>query len=186
MPFLLLLLPLLAKIPGMIGDYFSKVQDIQKIKLETERQIELAKQQLASTIAAGQLELNKTIVQSTGSYFKYFTFFMWFGPFMIGVVYPSASKEIFNNLTLMPEWYVQSCMLIMFTVWGISVSAPVVGNIFSGLSTYLGQRREFKLEKAKIDRKVYFNEFRKLHGPLSQGDVDLLNKSLDEAEKEDN
>ena len=34
----------------------------------------------------------------------------------------------------MPPWYTQSVVTIMFTVWGISVTAPVVGSIFSGLS----------------------------------------------------
>lgn len=43
---------------------------------------------MAAEVAKAQLELNKTIVSATGSYFKYFTFFMWFGPFMIGTVSP--------------------------------------------------------------------------------------------------
>lgn len=183
MPILMLLLPLLAKIPGMIGDYFSKLSDIQSAKVETERQIELAKQQYAAEVAKAQMALNQTIVASTSSNFKYFTFIMWFGPFMLGMVAPSLSKDIFANLTTMPEWYVQSCILIMFTVWGISVSAPVVNNIFSGLSNYVANSRAYKLEKAKIDRKAFFDALRKLKGPLSQLEVDDQNKALDEIEK---
>lgn len=178
-----LLLPLLAQIPGLIGKYFEQKNAIESAKLEAQRQIEIARQQLAGEIAKGQMELNKTIVNSTGSYFKYFTFFMWFGPFMIGVISPAMAKDIFSNLTTMPEWYVQSCMLIMFTVWGISVSAPVVSNIFNGLSSFMQGRRDYKLELKKIDRKTYFDAMRKIKGVLSQDDVDAGNKALDEAEK---
>lgn len=183
MPFLMLLLPILAKLPGMIGDYFKQQADLATTQLETSKQIELAKQQYAAEIARTQMELNKTIVQATGSKFKYFTFFMWFGPFMVGVLSPKTAHDIFVNLTAMPEWYVQSCMLIMFTVWGISVSAPVVSNIFSGLSQYIAGRRDYKIEKAKVDRKAFFDALRKLKGNLSQSDVDESNRALDEAEK---
>ena len=179
----MLLLPILAKLPGMIGDYFKQQADLASAQMETSKQVELAKQQYASEIAKSQMQLNQIIVQSTGSKFKYFTFFMWFGPFMVGVVSPKAAHEIFVNLTAMPEWYVQSCMLIMFTVWGISVSAPVVSNIFSGLSSYLSGRRDFKLERAKIDRKVFFEALRAVKGTLTQKDVDLENQVLDELDK---
>lgn len=183
MPFLMLLLPLLAKIPGMIGDYFKQQAELMQAQLQTEKEIELAKQQYAAEAAKAQFQLNQTIVQSTSSNFKYFTFVMWFGPFMVSLVSPSLSKEIFNNLAVMPEWYTQSCMLIMFTIWGITVSSPIVSSIFSNFGSFIAERRQYKLEKAKIDRTAYFDALRKAKGPLSQAEVDVENKILDEAEK---
>lgn len=183
------LLPVLATLGGKLGDYFKQKNDIEMQRLETERQVEVAKQQMASEIAKGQLELNKTIVGSTGSYFKYFTFFMWFGPFMIGIVSPVMAKEIFVNLLTMPEWYVQSCMLIMFTVWGISVSAPVVSGIFSGLGHFFAERkdakRDFELAKAKINRELVFKSLRERLFPqgMNQQQVDIIDRALDEGEK---
>lgn len=180
-----ILLPVLSTLGGKLGEYFTQLNDLKKQELETQRQVEVAKQQMASEIAKAQLELNKTIVSSTGAYFKYFTFFMWFGPFMVGVVWPAKSAEIFQNLTTMPEWYVQSCMLIMFTVWGISVSAPVVGSIFSGLGRFMSERRDYKLEKARINRDAVFAKVRSKWFPkgMNQQQVNDLDEAITDGEK---
>lgn len=181
--FLTMLLPLLQNIPGLFGDYFKKQSEIELSKLDTEKQVELAKGQMAQEIARTQLELNKTIVQSTSSYFKYFTFIMWFGPFMMGVVSPRISKAVFDNMGTMPEWYVQSCMLIMFTVWGISASAPVVSNIFSGLGNFFQGRRDFKLQKALINRKDFYDALRKAKGTVTPQDIVVDDAVLNELDK---
>jgi len=181
-----IILPLLSKLPGTFGEYFKQKQEVELQKLETERQIEIAKQQLASDTAKSQLELSKTMVAATGTYFKYFTFVMWFGPFMIGSVWPAKSKEIFENLAGMPLWYVQSCMIIMFTVWGISVSAPVVANVFSGISQFISDRRVFKLEKARINRAAAFNAVKSkwFKKGMTQPQVDEFNEILDKGEQD--
>lgn len=180
MGFLAFLLPLLSQLPGAIGKYFEQKNAIEAAKLEAARQIEMAKQQLAMEIAKSQLELNKTIVASTGSYFKYFTFIMWFGPFIVGVIAPKMGMDIFNNLKLMPEWYVQSCMLIMFTVWGISVSAPVISNIFTGLSDFFTAQR-----KVSFNRKLFYDTLRSVKGNISQAEVDLYEKAITHMSKEE-
>lgn len=178
------LLPLLAGLPGMLGKFFQQRNDIESARIETERQVEMAKQQLAMEIARGEVDRSKAALTSTGSYFKYFTFFMWFGPFMVGVFSPSTAKDIFLNLQGMPEWYVQSCMLIMFTVWGISVSAPVVSNIFTGLGSFMANRRDYKLEKARINRKAYYDAIRKLTGSVSEAEVKAMEPVFDQMDKE--
>ena len=179
MGFLAFLLPLLSQLPGAIGKYFEQKNAIEAARLEASRQIEMAKQQLAMEIAKNQLELNKTIVASTGSYFKYFTFVMWFGPFIVGIIAPKLGMDIFNNLKLMPEWYVQSCMLIMFTVWGISVSASTVSNIFSGLSDFFASRR-----KDTLNRKLFYDTLRSVKGNISQSEVDLYEKAIAQMAKD--
>lgn len=156
--FLSVIYSLLSGVPGMLGEYFKKKQELEGIRLETERQLELAKQKLAAQIAEADYQRAKEMIKATGQWFKYFTFIMWFGPFMIGIISPDISASIFDNLLKMPEWYVQSCILIMFTIWGISASAPVVTNIFSGLQEFFRHRREFKL--AKLDRKAYYQAVR--------------------------
>lgn len=179
-----LLIPLLAQLPGLIGKYFQQVNEIKSAELEAKRQVELAKQQMASDIAKAQLDLNKTIVASTSSHFKYFTFLMWFGPFMVGVVAPSVSKDIFTNLAGMPEWYVSSCLAIMFTVWGISVSAPAINNIFSGLGAFFQSRRDYKLELKKIDRKAYYDALRTTKGFVTPDDLKEMEPVFDRLDKE--
>lgn len=183
------LIPLLAGLPGLIGKYFSEKNALEQARVETERQIEIAKQNMAADIAKGQMDLNKTIVNATGARFKYFTFVMWFGPFMVGTIRPSWSHDIFVNLATMPEWYVQSCMLIMFTVWGISVSAPVVSGIFTGLGGFFAERkdakRDFELEKARINRAAVFKDLREHLFPkgMNQQEVDIIDAALDQGEK---
>lgn len=174
----------LSSLPGLIGNYFQKKTELEIQKVQTQQAIELATQQAVAEAAKAQFDLNKTIVNATSSNFKYFTFFMWFGPFMIGTVWPRKAAEIFANLSTMPEWYVQSCMLIMFTVWGISVSAPVVGNIFSGLSQYFKDRREYKLEKARINRDAVFSTLRSKMFPngMNQSQVNIVDEALDKGE----
>lgn len=184
-----LLLPFLSTLGGSIGAFFKQKNDLEMAKIETDRQIEVAKQQMAADIARGQMDLNKTIVMATGSKFKYFTFFMWFGPFIIGTISPSRGHDIFQNWAGMPDWYVQSCMLIMFTVWGISVSAPVVSNIFTGLGQFMAGRkdakRDFELEKAKINRQAVFDDLRKNLFPkgMDQQEVQIIDNALDQGEK---
>jgi hypothetical protein len=181
---LAIILPLLAKIPGQIGEYFQTKQEIEKIKLENQRQEVLAQAKLAGEIALANLEFQKVALASTGSMFKYFTFFMWFGPYMSQIIYPPLGKQIFDNMLGMPEWYAQSCVLIMFTIWGISVSAPVVSNIFTGLGHFFQARRDYKIEKAKVDRKAFFDGMRKLFPKgMTPQQVEIMDNALDEGEK---
>lgn len=145
-----LLFSFLGSLPGTIGDYFKAKNEITKTKLENELAIQRANIALASDVAKAQFELNKAIVVSTTSAFKYVTFTVWFGPFVIGVLFPSWGSYIFNNLASMPEWYVSSVVTIMFTIWGIQIGAPVVSGIFSNLGEFFQSRRAFKIEKAKV------------------------------------
>lgn len=181
---LTLVFSILSGIPGQLGRYFEKKQELESIRLETQRQIAIAQQQMASDMAKAEADTAIYRLKATGQYFKYFTFMMWFGPFISGVFFPSFAEDIFKNLGLMPVWYVQSCVMIMFAVWGIQVAAPVVAGIFSNLNNFLGDRRQYKLEKAKIDRKAFYDALRKLKGVVSPEDVKQLNAALDEADKE--
>lgn len=174
---------LLSSIPGQLGAYFAKKQELEAIKLETQKQVALAQQQMASDMAKAESQTAITRLNMTGSTFKYFTFVMWFGPFIVGVFMPSWSTAIFTNLKIMPDWYVQSCMMIMFAVWGISVSGPVVANIFSGLNSYLADKRDYKLQAKQIDRDILFKSLRKIKGPLSQEDVQTFDTAINDAEK---
>lgn len=178
-----LLIPLLAAIPGIIGKFFSDKNELLKAKQAAELAIEQARIELAGQIATQQMEVSKAVLGSTSPQFKYFTFFMWFGPFMIGVVWPSKAHDIFVNLGTMPEWYVQSCMLIMFTVWGIAVGGPVVSGIFSNLGDFFAAARADKIELKKVDKKVFFDALRHIKGVVSPADVAQWDPVIDEVNK---
>lgn len=177
---------LLSYLPGALGNYFQKKQEIESIKLETERQLAIAQQQLLMEQAKDSAALAQITLQATGSWFKYFTFIMWFGPFIVGLVSPETAHRVFINLAGMPDWYVQSVVLIMFTIWGINVSAPVVNTIFSGLQDYLSGRRDYKLEAKKIttDKKSFYEGLRAAKGVITEADVKKYDPIIDKMDQQ--
>lgn len=166
-----------------VGDFFKKQVEIKTAELDVQRQVVIEQYKLASETARAQLELSQTVLQATGRRFKYFTFVMWFGPFMVGCVNATWANFVFNNLAQMPQWYVQSCVTIMFTIWGIQVAAPVVSSIFSNLTDYLGDRRQDKIEMKKVSadsyKKAYYDAMRAVKGNVTPQDVALGDKILD-------
>lgn len=179
-----ILLGILGKVPGIIGDFAKNQQEITKLKYDNEKAIELAKQKYAAEIAKAQVDMAKTVLNATGAKFKYFTFVMWFGPYMVSLVNADLGARIFANMDVMPQWYAESCTLIMFTIWGIQVGAPVVTGIFSRLGTYFEGRREYKLERHKINREAYWAAQRlQLKRPLTQAEVDAGEAVFNELDK---
>lgn len=185
MDFITPLLMILGKIfsGSGIGDFFKKQAEVKEAQLDLQRQLIIEQYKMASQIAVEQGKIAETVLDATGRKFKYFTFVMWFGPFIIGCIRPVWSQEIFRNLQSMPEWYVQSCMTIMFTVWGIQVASPVISSIFSNLTSYLSDRRSDKIELHKVNsdtyKKAYFDAMRAVKGVVTPQDVAIGEKVLD-------
>lgn len=186
MPFLALLLPLLSQLPGFLGTFFTQQNQIAQAKVSASLAIEQAKIQLAGQIAQAEMEVSKTVIGSTSAQFKYFTFIMWFGPYILQLLWPAKGHDIFQNMAGMPEWYAQSCVAIMFTVWGISVAAPVVNNIFSSLGSFFQTRRTDKIALAAVDKKAFFDAIRHLKGTVTPDDVKAYSPILDEVQNEVN
>lgn len=178
---LALILPLLSQLPGKVGDYFTGQQEIEKLKQEAAKELQLANIRLAGELAKAELERQKAALKATGAYFKYFTFVMWFGPYCTQVLYPPLGKQIFENMLGMPEWYAQSCVAIMFTIWGISVSAPVIEKVFNGLGQFFRQKQIIKAATSpNVDDKALFEVIRAIAPgkQLSQTQVDEINSVL--------
>jgi hypothetical protein len=72
----------------------------------------------------------------------------------------------------------------MFTVWGISVSAPVVNGIFSGVGEFFSSRRADKIRMAKIDRKAYYEALRDVKGFVLGDDVKDNEEVFDRLDKD--
>jgi hypothetical protein len=184
MPFLMLLLPLLSGLPGILGQFFTAKTQLAQAQLNANLAIEQAKIGLASQIAQAEMEVSKTIIGATSPHFKYFTFFMWFGPYMLQIIRPSLGQIVFQNMAGMPPWYAQSCVAIMFTVWGISVAAPVVNNIFNSLGNFFQASRTDKIAMKAVDKKAFFDALRHLNGNVTPADVSKYSPILDEVENE--
>lgn len=126
-----------------------------------------------------------TRLKSTSAAFKYITFVMWFYPFIMGQFRPMAAKEIFDNLNLMPQWYTTSCVVIMFSIWGISVTAPAIASVFSGLGSFMQAGRDHRENLARINRDAVFNSLKRDLGSVTQKTVDEINRALDAGESQD-
>lgn len=175
---------LLSGVPGLIGDYFQRKHDIETIKLETQRQIAVETQRLAAQIAEAEYQRASIALQATGRGFKYFTFVMWFGPYMVGLVSPELSQKIFANLGGMPEWYVQSVVMLMFVIWGVAASSPVVGSIFTNMASYFAQRRQDKISLKGVDKKSFYEGLRAAQGFVSKADVIKFDKVIDSGSRD--
>ena len=176
---LLSLFGLLKNVPGMVGKYFERKQEIQIIKWETEKQLAIEKQKLSAKLAEAEYKRAEASLQATGRWFKYLTFVIWFGPFIATIAYPPLGQQIFSNMSIMPAWYLESIMLIMFTIWGISTSAPVVVGIFSGIKQFFSERRADKIQMKEVDKKAMFEAIREIQGWVSQQQVKVLDPAMD-------
>lgn len=173
-----IILPILSQLPGAIGGYFKGQQEIEVIKQQVAKELQLANVRLSGELAKAELEKQKEALKATGKGFKYFTFSMWFGPYLMQIIYPPLGKQIFDNMLGMPEWYAQSCVAIMFTIWGISVSSAVAASIFDGLSNFFAERRIVKAATSpNVDNEALFEVIRAIapRGRLSQEQVDRIN-----------
>lgn len=181
--FLVPLLGLLSKLPGMVGDYFAKKQEIERLKLETQAQLELEKQKLVSIIAQSDAERAKESLGATTPLFKHCVFWMLSSPFISCLIgYPEYAQMVFHNLNSLPEWYLLIYTGIIGVIFGIPVPGSVMGNIWQGLKDARQNSREYKL--AKINRVALANSIRQLNGPLSQAQVEGMDRIVDLIEKD--
>jgi hypothetical protein len=169
-----MILNIISAITTFLSSIWSNYRETKQAQHETNIALEKSKLELIEKQLHKEHELNIVRLKSTSSIFKYFTFIMWFGPFVISWVFPGYGAAIFENLKLLPEWYIQSCMAIMFTIWSINVSKETIGTVFQNITKYMTARR-----KDKLKRKMLFDIIRSHNGPLNQHEVKAIDKAFD-------
>lgn len=174
------IISLLSGIPGLFGEYFKKRSELEELKLETAKQLELARMGMAKEIARNETERANNSLGATSAKFKYLTYFIFFAPFVACLIgFPEYADQVFKNLNTLPEWYVTAAVATQLTIWGIPIASNVVSGIFSNLSSAMDARRQFKLEKATIDKKAFYEALRAIKGHVSAEDVKINDKVLD-------
>lgn len=156
----------------MIGQYFT-----------AKAQTSIAQLQTTQALAADQLDLSRATLVATSVKFKEVLVLIWFIPFILTIIDPARSAFIFSNMHAMPEFYLQSCVTVFYTLLGITVAAPFMGSMFTSLASFVAQNQEFKLNKAQIDKSSFYEALRHLKGTVSQADVNTLDPVLDEVNK---
>lgn len=166
------LLPILSALPGMIGKYFEQKNAIQTQKLSNELAMEQEKNKLIAQGMVVQGELGQEQIKATSAWFKQLVYCVMLAPAILACVDPIKGQIVFAALGMVPEWYIGLIVTIGLAMWGINSDK---------LQSLIQSRREYSL--AKLDRKVYFDALRRAKGSLSQQEVDVVTKALDEAEK---
>lgn len=169
----------LSGLPGVLGDYFKRKQEIQIIRTQTMRDIAVEKQKLAGRIAEAEAERAVMALKSTSQWFKQLVFFLLSTPFIAALIgFPEYSAMVFDNLRALPEWYLIMYTGIIGVIYGIPVPGSIMGNIWEGLKQSSANRREYKLERERIrSKKPLFDLIRRIkEKPLTQQDVDLVNE----------
>lgn len=159
-------------------DGFKRYQERKQAEHKVYIAREDARVKIAQQTIKAELELGTQQIKATNPWFKHFTFFMWFGPFIITTILPEYGARIFENWKVMPEWYAQSCVAIMFCVWGVQVGKEYISNIFARAGQFFRRR-----QRLVFNRKVFYDTLRSSSGPIGQHEVKALEKALDAIEK---
>ena len=179
-----MLLPLLNGIfgsEGIIGKYIQNKKDIQKAEQDYKLAVLTAQtERVSATIAANAAELT-TRLTSTSQSFKQTTFYMLIVPVILTMLFPKYAVTMWSNFELMPLWFQNLFISVYSAIWGL----PLIKGGYGAVTAALSDRREYKLEKARINRPAVFDTLRKeiFTQGLTQEQVDDVNKALDEGEK---
>lgn len=167
---------------GPLGQYFkSKAAQVQ------------AEQQLRLEILKSQTEAAKAEVQqvadrlgSTSQEFKQYTFWFIAVPVVITMC-PWTSLfavTMWHNFTLIPEWFQILFVSVYSSIWGLPIAKEYLGGMFRSLSAARESSREYKLEKARINREAAYAVLRSKLFPkgMSQDQVNVFEQVFDAGE----
>lgn len=180
---LTLLAPILSQIfgeNGPIGQYLKTKADQAKAAEE----YKLATLNAAIEQAKTDAKQVSDRLNSTSQYFKQSTFWFIALPVVITMFFPNFAATMWHNFTLVPEWFQILFVSVYSSIWGLPIAKEYLGGMFKSLGNALDARREYKLEKARINRDAVFTSLRKLFPRgFSQSQVDEINHALDAGEQ---
>ena len=179
-----MLIPIISSLLGAngpIGQYFKSKND--QLIAEQEYRMEILRAQTEQAKAEVQQVSDR--LDSTSQEFKQMTFWFICVP-MILTVCPWTSAfavTMWTNFKLIPEWFQILFASVYCSIWGLPIAKEYLGGMFRSLGGAIEARREFKLEKARINREAVFASIRKSLGGIDQKTVDMIDGALNEGEK---
>ncbi len=167
------ILPILSLLGTSVKDYLSHRQEVKK----EEREVELATIQAnKEAIISGNESTTAQIqayLQATSKKFRQGTFYFFMVPFIVSMVAPEYAKVMWANFDAIPYEF----KLLFFSIYGVIWGFP-------SINKYVENRREYKLEKARINRKAVFDKLIAKWFPkgMNQQNVRDLDEALDAGE----
>lgn len=189
------LIPLLSGLFGQngpLGQYLAtKSQQIQA-KADLDAQIERDKLALSQQLAQAAVDSEKNKLAATSQSFKAFSFILLNIPIVITCLSKVHGADLWGNLNLVPVWYAQLYVAVVFVIWGLPTVANASGTIFQAIQQAwdyrnqgkiakiqaLGEANSLNLEQAKAQIFDIMKQTVNLNG-YTQPQVDAINKVLD-------
>ena len=189
------LIPLLSGLfgeNGPLGQYFkTKALQVQA-SADLAMQVEKDKLALSAQIAQSAVISEQNKLLATSQTFKAISFLLLNIPIIITCLSTSYGASLWANMTLIPVWYAQMYVSVVFVIWGLPVVANATGTIFQaiqdawavrqsvnlGTIEAKGQANGINTEQAK---KEIFDIMKKTVGlnGFTQPQVDLISPVLD-------
>lgn len=171
---------------GILGPVVRWAQRKQELAAEREAnqsRLELEELRNAGVEAKYEAQSSMTRLHATGTAFKYIMVAMWFYPWVMVQFSQTQAAKIFANMAVLPPFYSESCVMIMFAVLGIPVGAKMASTVFDAVTGYYQGKREAQYGHeqtiVKLNREKVFDDLREsLGGKLDQRTVDIVNKAI--------
>lgn len=182
MNFLTALLPLLAGFTQPLKDWFSYKRDSAKAEQDYKLAVLQAQAQAAQQQAISDSDQLKSRLDATTQEFKQTTFWLLCVPVLFTMLFPTKAKIMWENFTLIPEWFQWLFMSVYSAIWGL----PIVKGGYGAITDLLSARRDYKLEvqKTVYNRKAVFDTIKQMFpNGMNQTQVDLVDRALDAGEQ---
>ena len=183
---LLALLPVLGGFTQPLKDWFATKQEIAKKEIDYKLAVLTAQTQQAVAEAESDTQQNRDRLQATSQGFKQ-SVYVWFALILtFSIVCPSYAETMWHNLSLVPVWFQNLFIGMTLVIWGINPVKNGASWLQSTWTESAQARREYKLERAKINRETFYKSLREklfVGKGIDQKTVDALEEALDQGEK---
>lgn len=173
-------------VSGIFGPIVKWAQRRQEMAAQAERDraaenLELIKNQGVAEKYESMSSMSR--LKMTGETFKYIMIGMWFYPWVMVQFSQEQATKIFANMAVLPSFYSESCVMIMFAILGIPVGAKMATTVFDAVTGYYQGKRDaaytHEQALAHINRTAVMSSIRKdLGGKLDQKTVDIVNRAI--------
>lgn len=173
----------MSAIVALLGSLFPALLEAFKRRedrKQAEQAVVLAKlaaeKEIAIQTVQAQAELGQTQINATGPALKYISFAILHAPIVCALFMPDQAKALFENLAAVPAGFLQLVVLVNCAVWGLPIASNAITSIVSGIGEFAKS-----MSMARLSRKAIFEVVKTASGPMTQEQVNLVNKALDAA-----
>lgn len=139
-----------------IKDYFAYKKEVRAAEQEVELATLQATTERIKSDNDSRTEELKARLDSTTRKFKQNTFYYLLIPCLFSMLFPDKAEQMWANFSVMPEWFRVLFVSVYSSIWALPLTKEYLGGMFSSAAKGLESRREYKLEKAKINREAAY------------------------------